>query len=98
MLQFLNIFQLVVYIGLLAMLGQGLLFLLAGERREQNLFYQLFQIVNKPWMTLARWLSPARVAPAHRGYVGFFVLSVLYLAVSLAKIEHCVSVQMVGCR
>jgi len=25
-------------------------------------------------------------------------LSVLYLAVTLAKIEHCVSVQMVGCR
>lgn len=95
---FLNSAQLLVYIGLLAMLGQGLLYILAGQKRHQNLFYQLFQILNKPWFALARWLSPARVAPQHHGYVGFFVLGVLYLAITLAKIEHCISVNMVGCR
>ncbi len=94
----LNSLQLLVYIGLLAMLGQGLLYILAGQKRQQNLFYQLFQILNKPWFALARWLSPARVAQQHHGYVGFFVLSVLYLAITLAKIEHCMGVGMVGCR
>ncbi len=98
MLLLLNILQLVTYIGLLAMLGQGLLFMLAGQKRDRNVFYQLFQVLNKPWLAVARWLSPARVAPQHHGFVAFFVLCVLYLAVTLAKIEHCVSVQMVGCR
>lgn len=98
LLFFLNIFQLIFYIGLLAMLGQGLLFVLAGKNRQGNLFYQLFQVLNKPWFTIARWLSPARVAPEHHGYVAFFVLCVLYLAVTLAKIEHCIGVSMVGCR
>jgi hypothetical protein len=98
LLLLLNIFQLLVYIGLLAMLGQGLLFMLAGQKRDRNVFYQLFQVLNKPWMALARWLSPARVAAQHHGFVAFFLLAVLYLAVTLAKIEHCVSVQMVGCR
>ena len=98
MLLLFNILQLVVYIGLMAMLGQGLLFILAGQRRQDNLFYQLFQILNRPWFVLARWLSPAKVAVRHHGYVGFFVLCVVYLAVTLAKIEHCIGVGMVGCR
>lgn len=98
MLVLLNSLQLLVYIGLLAMLGQGLLFILAGQRRQDNLFYQLFQVLNKPWFALARWLSPAKVALRHHGFVGFFVLCVLYLAITLAKIEHCIGVGMAGCR
>lgn len=98
LLLLLNIAQLIVYIGLLAMLGQGLLFILAGQKRQGNLFYQLFQMANTPWFAVARWVSPARVAPEHHAYVAFFVLAVLYLAITLAKIEHCIGVGMVGCR
>ena len=80
------------------MLGQGLLYILAGQKRQGNLFYQLFQVLNKPWFAVARWVSPARVAPQHNGFVAFFVLAVLYLAITLAKIEHCIGAGMVGCR
>ena len=95
---FLNVAQLLFYIGLLALTGQGLLYVLAGQKRESNLFYQLFQVLNKPWMALARLVSPARVAERHRGWVAFFITAVLYIAVTLAKIEHCISAEMVGCR
>lgn len=98
MLQVLNAAQLLLYIGLLALLGQGLLFILAGQKRETNLFYQLFQVLNRPWMALARLISPARVDPRHHGWVAFFVTAVLYVAVTLAKIEHCISAGMEGCR
>lgn len=98
MLQILNILQLILYIGLLAMLGQGLLFVLAGQKRDTNLFYQLFQVLNRPWTGLAKWVAPAQVAPQHVPWVAFFILSVLYLAVTLAKIEHCISVAMQGCQ
>lgn len=98
MISLLNTAQLVLYIGLLALIGQGLLYVLAGQKRDGNLFYQLFQVLNKPWLWLARAVSPARVAPRHHGWVAFFITAVLYLAVTLAKIEHCVSVGMAGCR
>jgi hypothetical protein len=98
MLQILNVLQLILYIGLLAMVGQGLLFVLAGQKRDTNLFYQLFQVLNRPWTGLARWISPKRVAPHHVPWVAFFMLGVFYLAVTLAKIEHCISVAMQGCR
>ena len=39
MLLFLNAAQLVLYIALLALLGQGVLFLLAGAKRDANFFY-----------------------------------------------------------
>ncbi len=98
MLLFLNIAQLVLYIGGLALMGQGLLFVLSGQKRDTNLFYQLFQVLNRPWMALARLISPARVDPQHHGWVAFFVTAVLYIAVTLAKIEHCISAGMEGCR
>lgn len=98
MITLLNTAQLVLYIGLLALIGQGLLYVLAGQKRDTNLFYQLFQVLNRPWLGLARLVAPARVAPRHHGWVAFFITCVLYLAVTLAKIEHCVSAGMVGCR
>jgi hypothetical protein len=49
-------------------------------------------------MAIARRLAPARVAPQHHGFVAFFVMSVIYIAITLAKIEHCISVNMVGCK
>ncbi|MEY3229443.1 MAG: hypothetical protein RL474_331, partial [Pseudomonadota bacterium] len=49
MLLFLNIAQLILYIGGLALMGQALLFVLSGQKRDTNLFYQIFQIINKPW-------------------------------------------------
>ena len=42
-LPILNILQLLAYMGLLALLGQGLLYLLAGHKRDTNVFYQLFR-------------------------------------------------------
>lgn len=98
MLQFLNILQLLLYIGLLALLGQGLLFLIAGAKRDTNLFYQLFQVINKPWLALAALISPKQIATRHHAFVAFCLVAALYLAVTIAKIEHCVSVGMVGCK
>jgi hypothetical protein len=48
LLLFLNIAQLLLYIGGLGLAGQGLLYVLAGEGRHTNLFYQLIGMVNKP--------------------------------------------------
>ena len=61
MLTFLSGLQLVLYIALLAMLGQGLLYLLAGAKRETNIFYQLLRIISKPATALVRRLTLAYI-------------------------------------
>jgi hypothetical protein len=54
--------------------------------------------LNRPWVWIAIKISPAKVAPQHHPIVASCIVAVLYIAVTLAKIEHCVSVGMVGCR
>ena len=41
MRQFLGVIQLVVAIAMMGLLGQGILYVLAGENRENNIFYQI---------------------------------------------------------
>lgn len=98
MLLTLNSLQLVFYIGLLALLGQGVLYVLAGLKRDTNLFYQLFVMVNRPWLALSRWLSPAGFSDRLKGWVALALVAAAYVATTLAKIEYCVSVAMQGCR
>lgn len=98
MLTFLNIAQLVLYIALLALLGQGLLYVLAGSRREGNLFYKLLQVVTKPFTLVMRKVTPPQVADRHVPVATFFVLLVLYAIVTFEKIDRCVAANMVGCR
>jgi len=94
----LNIAQLILYIGGLSLIGQALLFVLSGQKRETNLFYQLFQILNKPWTGIARLISPKQIADHQIPFVAFCMLAILYIVVTLAKIEYCVSIGIELCQ
>jgi len=98
MLSFLNIAQLVLYIALLALVGQALLFVLAGANRDRNIFYQLLQIVSKPFTVLVRKFTPKQVDDRHVPLVTFFLLLIVYAVVTFEKISLCVEAGMEGCR
>lgn len=98
MLSFLNIAQLVLYIALLALVGQALLFVLAGAKRDRNIFYQLLQILSKPFTLLVRRLTPKQVDDRHVPVVTFFLLLIIYAVVTFEKISLCVEAGMEGCR
>ncbi len=98
MLLFLNIAQLILYIGALGLIGQGLLYVLAGQKRDTNLFYQLIGIINKPWTLIARFISPKQIIDRQIPFVAFCIVGVFYIAVTLAKIEHCISIGIEICQ
>ncbi len=98
MLTFLNLLQLILYVALLGLLGQGLLYVLAGAKRETNFFYQLLRIVGRPFTALVRRLTPDKVADRHVPILTFALLALAYVVVTFEKIDHCVSVNMVGCK
>ena len=98
MLSFLNIAQLVLYVALLALVGQGMLYVLAGANRDRNIFYQLLQIVSKPFTLLVRKITPKQVADHQVPLVTFFLLLVVYAIVTIEKISLCVQSGMEGCR
>ena len=96
MLTFLNIVQLVLYIALLALAGQGILYVLAGARRDSNFFYKLLQVLSKPFTLPMRRITPRQVADEHVPIVTFFLLVILYAIVTFERADLCVSSNMVG--
>ena len=98
MLTFLNLLQLILYIPLLALMGQGLLFVLAGAKRNENFFYQLLQLISKPFTVVVRKLTPAKVGDSQVPIVTFFLLVIAYAVVSFEKINLCVQIGLEQCK
>jgi hypothetical protein len=57
-----------------AYLGQGLVALFSGTRREQNVIYQVFRIVTGPVTRATRLLMPKFVPDRHVPFVAFGLL------------------------
>lgn len=98
MLNVLNIIQLVLYIALLALVGQGVLHVLAGARRDSNFFYRLLQVVSKPFTLPVRWITPRQVEDRYVPVVTFLLLLIGYAVVTFEKINLCMAASMAGCR
>ena len=98
MLTVLTYLQLLLYVPLLALLGQGVLYVLAGARREGNFFYQLLALISKPFNAVVRRVTPPKVADRHVPVVTFFLLTILYFIVTFERIDLCLKVGVEQCR
>lgn len=96
MLTLLNLIQLVLYIALMALLGQGVLYVLAGARRDTNFFYKLLQVLGKPFTWPVRKITPKLVSDAQVPLVTFLLLSVLYVVVTFERADLCVTSGLLG--
>jgi ABC-type uncharacterized transport system permease subunit len=70
-----------------AMIGQGVLWVLAGAKRDQNLVYGIFKTLTSPVMKATRWITPRVILDRHLGLVAFFLLIVLWLGLTITKIR-----------
>lgn len=98
MLLIVSIFKLVAEIALLALAGQWLLGLLAGAKREQNLFYQLLQMMTRPFVRGARLITPRIVLDRHVPLVAFFLMVTVWVAATISKISICVQIGVQQCQ
>lgn len=70
-----------------AFLGQGILWVIAGAKRDQNIVYNLFKTLTSPVTRVTRAITPRIVIDAHIGLVAFFLLIVLWVALTALKIK-----------
>ena len=63
------------------LIGRGLLWVLAGRRRMDNIFYQVLSIVTDPLIRAARWIAPRLVHDSHIPLVAFLLVLWLWLAI-----------------
>ena len=93
-----EILKMLAEIALLALAGQWVLGLLAGAKREQNLFYQLFQVLTKPLIVGARMVSPRVVLDRHVPLVAFLLLFFVWVVATITKIDICVRIGVHLCK
>jgi len=98
MLLFVSSVKLVAEIALMAFAGQWLLGLLAGPKRDSNLFYQLLQVLTRPFTALVRAVTPRVVIDRHIPLAAFSMLLMVWLMATLAKIEVCVRIGVEACK
>jgi hypothetical protein len=90
--------KLVAEIALMALAGQFLLGLLAGARRDTNLFYQLLQVLTNPFVKGTRLITPRVVLDRHVPLVAFLLLAIVWLTATVLKINICLQAGVETCR
>ena len=98
MLTALVLVKLIVEIALMALIGRWVLGLLAGQKRESNLFYQILDMAARPFVWSARRISPRVVLDRHVPLVAFCLLAFTWLVVTLWRIQICVEIGVHLCR
>ena len=73
-------------VALIFLLGQGILYVLAGAKREQNFVYGLLKTVTAPVLKFTRKIAPRFIVDQHIGLLALFILLVIEAALILAKI------------
>lgn len=74
-------------VALMALLGQGALYILAGSRRDSNIVYSMLRTVTAPIMKATRWIAPRFVVDQHIGFLALFFLLVLEAILILFKVR-----------
>lgn len=98
MLTLLVLVKLWAEVALLALLGQWVLALLVGARREGNLIYELLRVVSSPVVQLVARLGPAGLPARRQGAIAVLLLCVLWLAATAGKVWLCLGGGANSCR
>jgi hypothetical protein len=90
MLLLVSSIKLVAEIALMALIGQFLLGLLAGAKRDSNLFYGVLDVLTRPFVKLTRLITPRVVLDRHVPLAAFFLLALIWIVATGYKINLCV--------
>jgi hypothetical protein len=90
--------KLLAEIALLALAGQWVVGLLAGAAKGSNPFYRVLQLVGRPWVKAARWISPPVVMESHLPLVAFLVLLLVWAVAAVAKVRICLEIGVALCK
>jgi hypothetical protein len=89
MLTAITILKALIEIAGLSLLGQGILYALAGPGRDSNLFYRALRTITRPVVRATRLITPRLVHDSHLGYVAFFLLAGLWVGMLVEKSFLC---------
>lgn len=91
MLTVIVIVKTLVFIAGFTLLGQGVLWVLAGAGRDTNVFYRMIRAITSPATKLVRLITPRALVPdAYIGAATFFLMAGTYFALVVEQRDQCV--------
>ena len=93
-----SIVKLIAEIALMALVGRGLVSMLAGDRRDSNFFYQILSMLTMPLERMVRLITPRIVIDRHIPIVTFLILTMIWFAALVVKINTCLSIGVELCK
>ena len=87
-----------VELSLLFIVGRFILGLLAGAKRQTNVFWQLLDVASKPALWLTRRVSPRLILDQHIPLAAASWLIIAWVLVAMAKIVICLQAGASACQ
>ena len=78
-------------IAALALLGQGLLYVLAGAKRDTNVFYRVLSILTRPILKSARFIAPRFIVDQHIGALALLSLIIFWYVLLINIHNRCLN-------
>jgi hypothetical protein len=85
-------------LSLMFIVGRFLLGLLAGTKRDTNVFYQLLDVASKPALWITRKISPRLILDQHIPLATCSWLLISWVMVLQLKIELCLELGIATCQ
>jgi hypothetical protein len=85
-------------LSLMFIIGRFLLGLLAGAKRDTNVFYQLLDVASKPALWITRKISPRLILDQHIPLATCSWLLIAWVMVLQLKIELCLELGIATCQ
>ena len=85
-------------LSLMFIVGRFLLGLLAGVKRQTNVFWQLLDVAAKPALWLTRRMSPKLILDQHIPLAAASWLLIAWVLVVMAKVDMCLQAGGAACQ
>lgn len=92
------IFKSLIELSLMFVVGRFILGLLAGAKRQTNVFWQLLDVASKPALWVTRRVSPKLILDQHIPLAAVSWLLIAWVLVVMAKIDICLQLGAAACQ
>ena len=85
-------------LSMMFVVGRFILGLLAGAKRQTNVFWQLLDVASKPALWVTRRVSPKLILDQHIPLAAVSWLLIAWVLVVMAKIDICLQLGVAACQ
>ena len=93
MLLFIQMFKAVIEVALFAFVGQAILFIMAGAKRDENFVFSTLKMITSPMTFIVRFISPRIILDRHIPFATFLFLLTLWIGLTAAKAQILLQVR-----